>query len=101
MRRAARTDTNQARVIAALRGVGCAVHDTSRLGGGYPDITVRLPPRAGGNRLWLVEIKDGSRPPSERQLTPAEAFFHDQFKPYAIVIESVDQAVEWATGVTA
>jgi hypothetical protein len=71
MRRAARTDDNQTAIVLALRKAGCKVHVTSGLGGGFPDVVARHP-RVG---VRLLEIKDGSRPPCERRLTPAEERF--------------------------
>jgi hypothetical protein len=93
MRRAARTDANHAEVVSALRRVGCMVHDTSQLGGGFPDVIASI-----GRRLALIEIKDGSLPPSKRRLTPDEHAFHERWKPHAIVISSVEQAISWAQG---
>jgi hypothetical protein len=37
---AARTDANQAAIVAALRAAGCTVHCTHRVGHGFPDLVV-------------------------------------------------------------
>lgn len=82
--RARRTDGNHSEVMAEFRKLGCEVADTSRLGGGYPDLTVSL-----GRALCLVEVKDGSRCPSEQKLTADEAKFHARF-PVEIVKDMDD-----------
>ena len=68
MRRAARVDANHAEITGTLRQCGWTVHDTSGVGGGFPDLVI-----AKGGRLVLVEIKDGAKKPSARRLTKAEA----------------------------
>ncbi len=87
MRRAAAVDRNQAEITAALRAVGCLVHITSGLGGGYPDLMA-----AYRGRLKLLEVKDGDKSPSRRQLTPAEREFHDAWAEHVAVVETVAQA---------
>jgi len=67
MRRRAKVDSNQSDIVKALRGVGCSVQSLAAIGKGCPDLLVG---RTGLN--WLMEVKVGSRPPSERRLTPLE-----------------------------
>lgn len=45
--------------------------DTSGLGDGFPDLVI-------GVNGWtiLMELKDGYKPPSKRQLTPDQQRFH-------------------------
>lgn len=74
-RRAARIDANQPEIVAAFRRLGFAVAVTSALGDGFPDIAI-----SKGNRTRLVEIKDGSKVPSARQLTDDERQFHENWK---------------------
>ncbi len=93
MRRAARTDANHAEIVAALRRVGCRVQSLAAVGAGVPDIMVG---RAG--RIWLMEIKDGSKPPSKRQLTADEQAWHADWDDARragalVVVESVEQAL--------
>lgn len=52
MRRAAKVDANQADIVQALRRVGAYVQDTSRIGGGYPDLTVGY-----RGKTVLIEVK--------------------------------------------
>lgn len=92
MRRAARVDGNHGEVIAALRAAGCRVHDTSRLGGGFPDTVVATP----AGVLLMIEIKDGSLPPSRRRLTPAEEEFFATFAGHCVIAESAEEALALA-----
>jgi len=40
MRRAARTDSNQAAIVAAFRDLGCSVFTLHTVGRGFPDLAV-------------------------------------------------------------
>jgi hypothetical protein len=88
VRRAARTDRNQPEIVAALRAAGVTVCVTSHVGGGFPDLAASY-----RKRLIFLEVKDGSKPPSARKLTPAEAEFHRDWADHVAVVESVDQAL--------
>lgn len=61
-----RPDANQPLVVMWYEELMCMVHDTHKLGGGFPDLVVRIPTRGGG-MIQLVEIKteDGSLSPSQ------------------------------------
>ena len=66
MRRAVKVDANHGEIVEALLSVsGVKVHSLAGVGCGVPDLLV------GAEGLtWLVEIKDGSKPPSHRSFTP-------------------------------
>lgn len=83
-----RTDANQPEIAEAFRKLGCQVAITSGLGDGFPDLVV-------GKQLkvLLVEVKDGSKPPSARELTDKEKKFRDAWKGCYAVVESVADAV--------
>ena len=87
--RAARIDANQPEIVQALERVGCQVLHLHRVGGGCPDLLVKT----RGGRLLLLEIKDGSRPPSERGLNMLQKRFHENWKPCCRVVESVEDAL--------
>lgn len=53
MRRAARTDSNQAEIVAALRKVGVSVVPTHAVGSGFGDLVCGY-----RGRTYLVECKD-------------------------------------------
>lgn len=93
MRRAARIDKNQPAIVAALRKVGCLVVPLHAVGKGCTDLLV------GTSRgLWLaVEVKDGSKPPSERQLTEDQKDWHAAARAIGLpvyVVETIEQALE-------
>jgi Holliday junction resolvase len=89
MRQIARIDTNQPEIVQALRDIGASVAITSMIGAGFPDIVVGY---RGVN--YLIEIKDGAKPPSKRQLTFDEQKFHDLWRGTVIVVNSVDEALK-------
>ncbi len=64
-----RTDANHAAIMRHLRTLGCSVKDVSMVPG-FVDLVVGT-----GRVTELVEIKDGSKPPSAQKLTPAEERF--------------------------
>ena len=87
MRARGRIDANQNEVVAALRAVGCNVAITSALGSGFVDLVVYRP---ATGLLRLIELKDGSKPPSKRKLTPDEEEFARKFPVW--VVHSVAEA---------
>lgn len=97
MRRASKVDATHAAIRDTLRTMGCVVADTSGAGNGFPDLVVKLPSRIRYNKVLLVEIKDGSLPPSARKLTPAQVAFHREWGASVVVLTSVDEAVALVT----
>lgn len=89
MRRRARVDDNQRDIVTVMRQLGASVAPTHTVGNGFPDIVV------GYNGVTkLVEIKDGSKKPSARRLTPEEEAFHNAWRGgRPEVIESIDDAL--------
>lgn len=90
MKYAAQSDANQPEIMQALRKVGCQVESLHRLGKGVPDLLVKT----RGGRLLLMEIKDGSKPPSKRTLTVHQKRFHEDWKPCCVVVSSVEEALK-------
>ena len=88
MRRAARVDDNHAEIIRALLAVGATVVDTSAVGAGCPDLLVGY---RGVN--FLIEIKDGAKPKSARQLTQAQESWFALWRGRAAVVIDVDEAL--------
>lgn len=88
MRRAAKVDDNQASIVDALRRVGCSVDPLHAVGGGTPDLLVG---RAGVN--YLLEVKDGSKPPSKQKLTPQQQEWHQGWRGQKAVVNCVDSAL--------
>lgn len=85
--RRAKVDSNQKEIVSAFREMGCTVQHLHTVGMGCPDIVVGL----HGVNL-LVEIKDGSLPPSGRKLTRDEQGWHNLWRGQVCVIESVADA---------
>jgi len=90
MRRAARRDDNERDVIAALIKVGCTVQALTQ-GDGVPDLLVGVP----SGRLIVIEVKDGSKAPSQRRLTEKELAWHHKWAAFPVfIVENVEQAVK-------
>lgn len=88
MRRAAKVDSNQTEIVAAFRKFGCSVLPLHTVGGGCPDICV------GKNRKSvLVEIKDGSKVKSARELTKDEQKFHGSWLGSLCIVEGLDDVI--------
>lgn len=88
---ARRVDANHMAITHALRQCGWHVEDTSRVGRGFPDLVALK-----DGRVEFLEVKDGSKAPSARKLTRAEARVCDAFASKRVqvrVIESVEEAV--------
>jgi Holliday junction resolvase len=75
-------------VVKALRKIGATVADTSGVGEGFPDIVCGF---RGVN--WMIEVKDGKKPPSRRKLTPDQAEFFMAWRGQYAVVESAEQAI--------
>ena len=89
MRKHARRDDNHRAIVDALRAVGASVLDAADLGGGAPDLVVGF-----RGHTYLLEAKDGRKPPSARNLTLAEAAFHRAWRGDPVrTVESVADAL--------
>ena len=88
MRRAAKVDANQREVVAALRGAGASVQLLHAVGEGCPDLLVGY---KGLN--MLLEVKDGSKPPSAQKLTPQQEIWHRDWRGHRVVVNSPEAAL--------
>ena len=94
MRRAARVDANQPEIVAALRAIGATVQHLHAVGQGCPDLLVGL---RGEN--WLIEVKDGDKPPSKQRLTEDEADWITNWNGAPVIIgRSVEEVIDYLTG---
>lgn len=89
MRRDARTDGNHSAVITAFRKCGVSVLSLAPLGGGVPDLLC-----ACANGMWLVEVKDGSLPPSQRKLNDLQVEWHSKWPQKVFVVTDAAQVPE-------
>lgn len=90
MRRAAKVDSNQSEIVAALRKRGAVVLITSQLKNAF-DLLVGF-----NGQLYIVEVKDGNKPPSARKLTSGELKCKEMFESVGVkyhVITSVSEAI--------
>lgn len=91
-----RTDANHAEIMRAYKQLGATVCDLSQQPG-----TLDLLVGIGGITDW-IEVKDGSKPPSQRKLTEAEQQLFDIWKGRKpVLIESLEQVadhVAWLRG---
>jgi Holliday junction resolvase len=88
MRRAAKVDANQAAIVEALRKCGASVQSLAAVGKGVPDLLVGL-----RTRNYLIEVKDGSKPPSARKLTPDQVQWHTKWAGQVLTVTSPDDAL--------
>ena len=91
--RARKIDANQPDIIKALRKIGCSVAITSGAGDGFPDIVVGRESLDGHLFNWLIEIKDGNKPPSRQKLTPDQVIFHSAWKGQVSVVKDIEEAI--------
>lgn len=88
MRRAANLDRNHAEVVTSLERAGMKVQSLASMGGGVPDLLVGF-----RGLSCVLEIKDGTLPPSARGLTEAEKNWHATWPGHAVIVESAEAAV--------
>ena len=89
MRKRARVDANQKKIVSQLREIGCSVLHTHQLGKGAPDIIVGY---KGKN--YLIEIKDGDKPLAQQKLTLDEIKFQAEWQCQYHVANSFDSLLE-------
>jgi len=89
MRYANRIDANQNAIVEALRECGATVRIISQ-GGGIPDLLVGY-----NGYTILMELKDGSKPPSARKLTEDEQKFFDEWTGGMLaIVNSIEEALD-------
>lgn len=110
MRRAAKVDDNQAKIVAALRKRGHLVQSLASVGNGVPDLLVGVDPTqrpvpgrtytlSGPRTFVLLEVKDGRQPRNKRALTEAERTWHAAYKGWPVaVVECAEDAVRFVEG---
>jgi hypothetical protein len=81
-------DDNQGEIVSALRKVGARVQSLAAVGGGVPDLLVGF----RGN-IYLMEVKDGAKPPSAQKLTEAQERWHWEWRGMVHIVRSIDDAI--------
>lgn len=86
-RRAAKVDANHNLIVSALRAAGASVQSLASVGHGVPDLLVGI-----GGETYLLEIKDGSKPASQRKLTDDQNVWHSTWrgKPVSVVETEIE-----------
>lgn len=87
-RRAARVDANHSAITGALIACGCEVQSLAAVGQGVSDLLVF---HRSTRRLILVEVKDGSKKPSARKLTPDQVEWHSRWP--VTVVNNIEDAI--------
>ena len=88
MRQKAKVDDNQAEIVDALRAVGASVAVTSAQHKGFPDLVVGYM-----GKTFLLEVKDGSKPPSARRLTSDQERFFADWQGHCAVVCNAEEAL--------
>lgn len=87
-RRAARVDANHNEIVKALRAAGASVQSLADAGDGVPDLLVGF-----RGRNWILELKDGKKPPSHRRLTAPQIDWHAAWRGDVRTVLSPDEAL--------
>lgn len=85
MRKIARRDRNHQEIVKAFESLGCSVLDLAAVGSGCPDILI-----AKHGRSCLIEVKDGTKCPSQRRLTEQQARFHSLWNGDLRVVTTIE-----------
>ncbi len=89
MRYSSKTDKNQAQIVEYFRKAGAHVLLTHQLKNAF-DLLVGY-----RGRLFIVEVKDGTLPPSKRKLTEGEKRCSEAFSRVGVsyhIVESIEDA---------
>lgn len=87
-RRAAKVDANQPEIVKVLRKCGWTVLIISQLKN-CCDLIV-----SKNGRTVAVEVKDGSKPPSQQKLSDGEIKFKDSWQGEYAIIKNVNEAID-------
>jgi Holliday junction resolvase len=93
VRKIARRDRNHSEIVKAFRKLGWSVLDLAQLGGGCPDLLVGC-----GKRNILVEVKDGTKPQSQRELTDDQVKFWNTWRGEKRLVESIEDVLSVVRG---
>lgn len=87
-RRAARKDANHNEITDCFSSLGYSVLDISQLKNACDAIVAK------GSRTIAIEIKDGSKPPSQRKLSSGEVNFKNRWNGEWALIESIEDVIQ-------
>jgi len=85
-----RTDANQKQIVEMVRKLpGASITSTHTIGKGFPDLVIGY---KGIN--YLIELKDGNKPKSQKKLTPDEVEFHMKWNGQIAVCENFEDILK-------
>jgi len=85
-----RTDANQKKIVEMVRKLpGASITSTHTIGKGFPDLVIGY---KGIN--YLIELKDGSKPKSQKNLTPDEVEFHMKWNGQIAICENFEDILK-------
>lgn len=85
-----RTDANQKQIVEMVRKLpGASITSTHIIGKGFPDLVIGY---KGIN--YLIELKDGSKPKSQKKLTPDEVEFHMKWNGQIAICENFEDILK-------
>lgn len=85
---ARKIDSNHGVIVQTFREMGCSIRSLAGVGEGVPDLLIGC----SGYNL-LVEVKDGSKPPSKRKLTTDQVTFKEMWRGSILYVDKVDDVV--------
>lgn len=88
VRRRANVDGNQTTIVRVLRDVGASVVSVAGQHGGCPDLLVGY-----RGRNYLLEVKDGRKPPSRWALKPLQVEFHQLWNGHVATVLNPSEAL--------
>ena len=80
---AAKTDSNQAEIVQALRDAYCSVLPLHRVGQGCPDLAI-----GRNGKIWFLEVKT-----DKGKLTPAEEEFMNSWRGHYAIVRTPEEAL--------
>ena len=93
---ASRVDQNQTEIVKAFRRMGYSVKSLAAVGDGMTDLLIS---KKGLN--VLVEVKNGTKPPSEQRLRPKQEVFHSDWQGLRAIVNDVQGALDLANRLAA
>jgi hypothetical protein len=92
MRHARRTDANHAHIRDGLRALGWDICDLSDVGGGVPDLVVRMPDH--GLPVFLeIKVMVGKRDPKPKKLTKEQELWLTYCGSITHTVTSLEEAL--------
>jgi hypothetical protein len=92
MRHARRTDANHAHIRDGLRALGWDICDLSDVGGGVPDLVVRMPDH--GFPVFLeIKVLVGKRAPKPKKLTKEQELWLTYCGSITYTVTSLEEAL--------